>query len=66
MKKIFVSAYACEPGMGSEIGVGWHWVIELAKYHEVWVLTRESNRGTIVPWLEQHREYEQQTLGSFL
>ena len=58
MKKIFVSAYACEPGMGSEIGVGWHWVIELAKYHEVWVLTRESNRGTIVPWIEQHREYE--------
>ena len=58
MKKIFVSAYACEPGMGSEIGVGWHWVLELSKYYEVWVLTRESNRGTIVPWLEQHREYE--------
>ena len=58
MKKIFVSAYACEPGMGSEIGVGWHWVLELSKYYEVWVLTRESNRGTIVPWIEQHREYE--------
>jgi hypothetical protein len=24
--KIFVSAYACEPDLGSEIGVGWHWV----------------------------------------
>ena len=57
MKKIFVSAYACEPGMGSEIGVGWHWVLELSKYYEVWVLTRESNRGTIVPWLEQHPDY---------
>ena len=56
--KLFVSAYACEPGMGSEIGVGWHWVLELSKYYEVWVLTRESNRGTIVPWIEQHREYE--------
>ena len=22
--KIFVSAYACEPGLGSEIGVGWN------------------------------------------
>ena len=21
--KIFISAYACEPGLGSEIGVGW-------------------------------------------
>ena len=58
MKKIFVSAYACEPGLGSEIGVGWHWVLELSKYFEVWVLTRESNRGTIVPWIEQHKEYE--------
>ena len=56
--KLFVSAYACEPGLGSEIGVGWHWVLELSKYFEVWVLTRESNRGTIVPWIEQHKEYE--------
>ena len=40
--KIFVSAYACEPGMGSEIGVGWHWVLEMSKYFELWVLTRES------------------------
>ena len=23
-QKIFISAYACEPGLGSEIGVGWH------------------------------------------
>ena len=27
--KIFVSAYACEPNLGSEIGVGWHWVLEM-------------------------------------
>ena len=57
MKKIFVSAYACEPGLGSEIGVGWHWVIELSKYHEVWVLTRESNRGSIEPWIAEHKEF---------
>ena len=30
--KIFVSAYACEPGLGSEIGVGWHWVLEMSEY----------------------------------
>ena len=29
--KIFVSAYACEPDLGSEIGVGWHWVLEMSK-----------------------------------
>ena len=55
--KIFVSAYACEPGLGSEIGVGWHWVLEMSKYFELWVLTRESNRSTIEPWIAAHPEF---------
>ena len=55
--KIFVSAYACEPGLGSEIGVGWHWVLEMSKHFELWVLTRESNRGTIEPWIAAHTEF---------
>ena len=55
--KIFVSAYACEPGLGSEIGVGWHWVLEMSKHFELWVLTRESNRSTIEPWIALHPEY---------
>ena len=55
--KIFVSAYACEPGLGSEIGVGWHWVLEMSKHFELWVLTRESNRGTIEPWIATHPEF---------
>lgn len=56
-KKIFVSAYACEPGLGSEIGVGWHWVLEMSQQFELWVLTRESNRHTIEPWIAEHPEY---------
>lgn len=55
--KIFVSAYACEPGLGSEIGVGWHWVLEMSKHFEIWVLTRESNRCTIEPWIAEHPEF---------
>ena len=55
--KIFVSAYACEPGLGSEIGVGWHWVLEMSKHFELWVLTRESNRHTIEPWIAAHPEF---------
>jgi len=38
--KILISAYSCEPGRGSEPGVGWNVAREVAKYHEVWVLTR--------------------------
>ena len=56
--RIFVSAYACEPGLGSEIGVGWHWVLAMSKSHELWVLTRESNRGSIEPWISEHPEYQ--------
>jgi glycosyltransferase involved in cell wall biosynthesis len=48
--KIFVSAYACEPNLGSEIGVGWHWVIEMSKYFDLWVLTRQSNKESIENW----------------
>ena len=55
--KIFVSAYACEPGLGSEIGVGWHWVLEMSKHFELWVLTRESNRHSIEPWIAEHPEF---------
>ncbi|MFQ5785438.1 MAG: glycosyltransferase [Alphaproteobacteria bacterium] len=46
--KILLSAYACEPGLGSEPAVGWHWAVELARLgHEVRVLTREANRPRI-------------------
>lgn len=37
--KVLVSAYACHPEQGSEPGVGWHWVRELAAYHDIWLLT---------------------------
>ena len=52
--KIFVSAYACEPNQGSEIGVGWHWVLEMAKHFDLWVLTRRSNQKTIEDWLVEN------------
>ncbi len=55
--KIFVSAYACEPNLGSEIGVGWHWVLEMSKRFELWVLTRESNRKNIEAWIAEHSEF---------
>jgi len=45
--KIFLSAYACEPEKGSEPGIGWNTALELAKYHEVHVLTRANNLPSI-------------------
>ncbi|MEM1393606.1 MAG: glycosyltransferase family 4 protein [Cyanobacteria bacterium P01_H01_bin.150] len=45
--KILISAYACEPGRGSEPGVGWNVVREVSRYHQVWVLTSNCHRATI-------------------
>lgn len=43
--RVLLSAYACEPGAGSEQGVGWHWATELVRLgHEVVVITRANNR----------------------
>ncbi len=48
MARILLSAYACEPGRGSEPAVGWSWATELARLgHEVTALTRAANRRTI-------------------
>ena len=45
--RILISAYSCEPGKGSEPGVGWNNVKQAARFHEVWVMTRSNNRALI-------------------
>jgi len=52
--KVLVSAYACEPDKGSEPEVGWQWVIHLAQYCDVTVLTRSNNRSLIESKLGQN------------
>ncbi|MGB6299890.1 MAG: glycosyltransferase [Rivularia sp. (in: cyanobacteria)] len=46
--KILISAYSCEPGRGSEPGVGWNVVRAVAEHHEVWVLTRPDESKDII------------------
>src|ERR1039458_759817 len=45
--KVLISAYACEPGKGSEPAVGWNVICQGCKYHDIWVITRSNNRGPI-------------------
>jgi glycosyltransferase involved in cell wall biosynthesis len=45
--RVFLSAYACEPGKGSEPGVGWKWTCGLAGRVDLTVLTRSNNRKPI-------------------
>src|SRR5262245_2497881 len=51
--KVLISAYACEPDKGSEPGVGWNWVKQSARFHEVWAITRAEHREAIERALQQ-------------
>lgn len=39
MLKILINAYAVSPDHGSEPGVGWNWITQIAKYCKVYVIT---------------------------
>jgi glycosyltransferase involved in cell wall biosynthesis len=47
MAKVLISAYSCAPGEGSEPGIGWNQVLQAARWHKVWVITRSNNRAQI-------------------
>lgn len=51
--KVLMSAYACEPGRGSEPGAGWAWACAAARDHDVWVLTHETNRAPVTTALAE-------------
>ncbi len=52
--KVLLSAYACEPGRGSEPEVGFRAMLAAAAQHEVWVLTRENNLPSLASFLAGH------------
>lgn len=47
MKTLLISAYGCEPLKGSEPGVGWNWVLQMAKNNKLHVITRSNNEKSI-------------------
>lgn len=49
MKKILLVAFSCQPGKGSEPGVGWNWALQAAKTQDVWVLTRSKMKKYVEP-----------------
>ena len=52
--KVLVSAYACEPGKGSEPEVGLSVVLTAAHHHDVWVITRANNLAALGNHLADH------------
>jgi glycosyltransferase involved in cell wall biosynthesis/thymidylate kinase len=53
-RNVLVAAYACEPGRGSEPGVGWNMCQAISLEHDAWVITRKNNREHIERALALH------------
>jgi glycosyltransferase involved in cell wall biosynthesis len=64
--RILLSAYACEPGKGSEPGVGWRWACGLSERVSLSVLTREGNRECIEREIAKHPRSSALHRASFL
>lgn len=45
--KVLINAYAVSPDWGSEQGVGWNWIISIARHCELFVITEEEYRDRI-------------------
>jgi glycosyltransferase involved in cell wall biosynthesis len=53
--KVLLSAFACEPGRGSELEAGYRTLLAAARDHEVWVLTVSGSVEPLRTALRAHR-----------
>lgn len=54
MKTILATAYAINPYKGSEDGMGWNFVLQIARFNKVVAITRENNRPHIEKYIEEN------------
>ena len=53
--KILINCYACSPNRGSEPGMGWNFIIHLAKYHSLYIITEKVKwEKEINNYIEEH------------
>jgi glycosyltransferase involved in cell wall biosynthesis len=54
MKTILASAYAINPFKGSEDGMGWNFVLQIARFNKVIAITRKNNRPHIEKYIAEN------------
>ncbi len=54
MKTILATAYAVNPYKGSEDGMGWNFVLQIARFNQVIAITRENNRPHIEKYMSEN------------
>ena len=51
--RVLINSYTCCPDMGSEPGMGWHWITSLAHYCECYVVSEGEFRPQVEQWMTQ-------------
>ncbi len=54
MKTILATAYAINPYKGSEDGMGWNFILQMARFQNVIAITRENNKAYIDKYMAAH------------
>lgn len=55
--KVLLGCYACDPGYGSEPGMGWNFVSNIAKHHDVHAIVEEGEfKETLTQFAAKHPE----------
>ena len=60
MKTILVTAYAVNPYKGSEDGMGWNFIMQIARYQKVIAVTRINNGPHIEKYKAANPDYKEQ------
>ena len=53
-KTILATAYAMNPYKGSEDGMGWNFVCQIARFNQIIAITRENNRASVERYMAEH------------
>lgn len=57
MLKVLINAYSCCPNMGSEQGMGWNWISNIAKTCEVFVITESEYENVNSRLADNYEQY---------
>lgn len=52
--KILVNCYACSPFQGSEPGMGWNFISNLSRIHELYIITESKFKADLDRYFEIH------------
>lgn len=55
--KLLYIAFCCEPGRGSEWGLGWSYVEEMSRTQPVWVIVHDDCRPALNRYLSEKHKY---------